>query len=234
MARKTPEAWIDDLVAAAAEAFTRDGYRRTQMADIARAMGVSAGSLYRYVTGKEALFDLVVQRAFAKVPPSLPALPIPAPGREALLQHLRERGDWQADLPTLVHAATPRSRTRDIGREVASVIGELFDYLSRQRQGLALIERCAADRPELVAVYFGELRSSLLESLERWIERRAAQGHFAPVGSAAATARVLIEGVAYLAWKRHRDPWPDAYDQPVARETVISLYTRALVSEDST
>ena len=234
MARRTPEAWIDELVAAAAEAFTRSGYKRTQMADIARAMGVSPGSLYRYVEGKEALFDLVVQRAFAAAPPPVPSLPIPTPGREALLGHLRARVDWETDLPTLVRAAGPRSRVGDVRAEAAGVIGELYDLLARQREGLALIERCVADRPELVEVYFGELRSGLLESLERWIARRGRQGHFAPVLDAAATTRILVEGVAYMAWKRHRDPWPDTYTEATARDSTIALYTRALVLEDST
>ena len=39
----------------AARVFTTRGYRATQMADIAKEMGVSEAALYRYVDGKEGL-----------------------------------------------------------------------------------------------------------------------------------------------------------------------------------
>jgi AcrR family transcriptional regulator len=78
MLRRRPENGLDDLVHAAASVFSRQGFRRTQMADIAREVGLSAGALYGYVEGKEALFDLALQRAFLDAPPPPPSLPVPA------------------------------------------------------------------------------------------------------------------------------------------------------------
>jgi AcrR family transcriptional regulator len=46
----------DQIIAAAAECFTRAGYHVTTMADIAQAAGVSKGTPYLYFPGKEALF----------------------------------------------------------------------------------------------------------------------------------------------------------------------------------
>jgi len=40
---------LEHVVQAGAEVFARRGYRRTQMADVAAAMGVSPGNLYNYV-----------------------------------------------------------------------------------------------------------------------------------------------------------------------------------------
>jgi AcrR family transcriptional regulator len=45
--------------------FSRRGYRRTQMAEVAREMGVSPGNLYNYAEGKDALFHLVLRRGWA-------------------------------------------------------------------------------------------------------------------------------------------------------------------------
>ena len=80
MARKRPDDRLERLAECAAQVFTSLGYRRAQMSDVAKAMGVAPGTLYLYVEGKEALFDLVVRRAFLDEPPSqLPPLPIPTP-----------------------------------------------------------------------------------------------------------------------------------------------------------
>ena len=45
--------------------FIDKGYRRTQMADVTQAMGLSPGAVYRYVESKEALFDLIVRAGAA-------------------------------------------------------------------------------------------------------------------------------------------------------------------------
>ena len=47
------------IVAAAADVFTRDGYVATSMADIAEQAGLSMGGLYRYFASKEELFGVL-------------------------------------------------------------------------------------------------------------------------------------------------------------------------------
>jgi AcrR family transcriptional regulator len=52
------------IVDAAARVFARDGYSGAGIAAIAEAAGVSAGNVYRYYDGKDALFEAVVPDAF--------------------------------------------------------------------------------------------------------------------------------------------------------------------------
>src|SRR5438093_7283345 len=112
MARTRPVTRIDELADTAARVFTTRGYRRTQMADVARAMGLAPGTLYLYVASKEALFDLVVQRAFRDgEPPPPPPLPLPAPASGATLRHLRQRFAREAHLPALTAALARRRRS---------------------------------------------------------------------------------------------------------------------------
>ncbi|HKW95305.1 MAG TPA: helix-turn-helix domain-containing protein, partial [Methylomirabilota bacterium] len=59
---------LTQLISAGLRVFTEKGYRRTQMADVAREMGVSPGTLYTYVHGKEALFHLLIDRALLDDP----------------------------------------------------------------------------------------------------------------------------------------------------------------------
>ena len=63
MARQIPDDRLAQLLEAATGVFIEQGYRRTQMADVAAALGVAKGTLYLYVESKEALFDLVCRYA---------------------------------------------------------------------------------------------------------------------------------------------------------------------------
>ena len=54
---------LDEFAQAGVQCFLRGGYRLTQVADVSAAMGMSAGAIYRYVEGKEALFDISVHYA---------------------------------------------------------------------------------------------------------------------------------------------------------------------------
>src|SRR5512147_2581245 len=118
MARARPADRLDRLIAAAARVFTTRGYRRTQMADVARAMGVAPGTLYLYVASKEALFDLVIQRAFVAeddLPPLTLPLPTPPPG--LILEHVRARVRNDGGMP-LLEAALRRRRPADVEEEL--------------------------------------------------------------------------------------------------------------------
>src|SRR5437588_13029110 len=75
------------IVDAATEVFARSGFAATQMVDIARAAGVSVGTLYNYVEGKGALLLLAAERPFIDITSGRP-LPVAAPDRVALLARL--------------------------------------------------------------------------------------------------------------------------------------------------
>ncbi|XKE44900.1 TetR/AcrR family transcriptional regulator [Halomonas organivorans] len=53
------------ILAAAAEAFAREGFAAARLTDIAAEAGVSTGNLYRYYPNKAALFEAVVPRDVA-------------------------------------------------------------------------------------------------------------------------------------------------------------------------
>src|SRR3970282_2162396 len=63
MPRSMPRDRFHDLIEAATAVFLEQGYRRTQMADVAARMGVAKGTVYLYVESKEALFDAVLRHA---------------------------------------------------------------------------------------------------------------------------------------------------------------------------
>ncbi|MFX1582474.1 MAG: TetR/AcrR family transcriptional regulator, partial [Promethearchaeota archaeon] len=55
------------IVEAAITVFAKKGYHKTKMADIAKEVGVSKGTLYQYFKSKKELFEAVVQIPFRKI-----------------------------------------------------------------------------------------------------------------------------------------------------------------------
>src|SRR5215470_12913381 len=131
--RRRPPDRVEQIVGASLRVFGEKGFRRTQMADVARAMGVSPGTLYNYVTGKEALFYLMIDRACLDEPATdTPKFPLPAPSPGAIIQRLRERLRADVRLPTL-EAALARGGGGGVRLELTRIVGELYTRIDRRR-----------------------------------------------------------------------------------------------------
>jgi AcrR family transcriptional regulator len=233
--RRRPADGLDRLIAAALRVFADKGYRRAQMSDVARELRVAPGTLYGYVAGKEALFHLVVDRAFTGDGRlAAPALPIPTPPAGATLARLRDRLARDSTLPAL-ETALRRGRPADPRAEVEAIVGALYDRIAGAWQGIVMLERSALDWPELAHVFYAEMRRGLLRRLERYLHARAEAGLLARAPSAAGAARFVLETIAWFAMHRHRDPDADL-DDATARRTVVTLvsnaFTRAAVGAE--
>lgn len=231
MARKTPPDRLPHLIACATRVFIEHGYRRTQMEDVAAALGVAKGTLYLYVESKEALFDLVVR--YADVAPPLPSfepLPLPTPKPGATLAYVRERIATNQTLPALT-AALARQRVKDVRAELTGMLEELYDTLARNRHGIKLLDRSAQDLPGLAALWFDQARGGLIATLAQYLETRMQRRLLHPLPDVAVTARLIIEALSFWAVHRHWDPYPQMVDDAVARDTVIQFILNALGKE---
>jgi len=229
MARRTPPERLTRLVECATRVFIEQGYRRTQMADIAEALGVAKGTLYLYVESKDALFDLVARCADGEHPlPKLSALPLATPAAGTTIAYVRDVLAANRDIPAL-RAALRRSRVRDVRAELEAIVGELYDVLARHRCGIKLIDRSAVDHPELGALWFEGARGGMREALADYLEARIRRGLLRPVADVAITARMLLETVVFWAVHRHWDAHPQPVDEPSARASVIQFIVDALV-----
>jgi AcrR family transcriptional regulator len=216
----------------ATEVFISQGYARTQMADVADALGVAKGTLYLAVESKEALFDLVLR--YADVPRPFadqPALPVRTPKRGTTIAFVRERLA-QAQMPPTLAAALVRSGVaRDGQREVEAILHELYATLASNRTGIKLIDRCARDYPELASLWFDGARSGLVVALERYLaspqRRRLLRSFSAP----AVVARMLIETMVFWAVHRHWDAHPQAVDETAMRDSVLRFLAAGLIKE---
>ena len=231
MARKIPDDRLEQLVACATQVFIEQGYRRTQMADVADAMGVAKGTLYGYVESKEALFDLVVRcvdRDQWRTSP--PAFPVRTPRPGATLRYVRDRLAKESVAPALAKALGRKRGPAPPG-ELATIVGELFDQLARNRSGIKLVDRSSRDYPELAALWFEGARGGLLDALAAYIERGVAQQRFDAVPDVATAARLVLETIVFWAVHRHWDSRPSEATDDVARATVVHFVTRTLEKE---
>ncbi len=225
--RPDPQDRLEDVVRAGATVFARRGYRRTQMADVAREMGVSPGNLYNYVEGKDALFYLVLRRALGERPGDHPPeLPVTGASVPVTAEWMAKRLDFVSDFPELEQAFA-RRRPASQEAEVEAIVGELYDVLARMRLGVDMIERSVEDLPEL-ALVFGGVRRELFARYERYLRQRAKAGTLR-VEDPEAVAHLIVELCSWAARRRPNDPHAAGISDAAARRAVCSLVVTALV-----
>ncbi len=208
-------------------AFGRHGYRGTRMADVGVAAGMSAGSVFNYVESKEALFHLVFTRAFeadGDGPPTLP-VPTPAPGRTAALieAHLRA-----LPVPCL-KAALADDHPADVGAELRGIVLERYTIQEDLWPVLAVIERCAAEIPDIEEFYYRRTRVGYFGRLAAYLEKRAASGHLRAMPDFAVAARIVSEMISWFAWHRKEGRDARLYTDDSARDTVVAFVCAALL-----
>jgi AcrR family transcriptional regulator len=226
--RAIPESRLQDLLACATRVFIEQGYRRTQIADVAAALGVAKGTVYLYVESKQALFYAALAYADGEVPPvSQAQLPLRAPGTEDFVRRLRERLAEEA-IPPALERALARHRVAAVRAELEEIVRGLHRVSSRHRTAIKLVDRCARDHPELAKAFYAGGRFAQLDALARYLEARIRAGQLPPLPDVAVAARFVIEVIAIWAVHLHWDPSPQPLSPESAEETVVQLVVRAL------
>jgi AcrR family transcriptional regulator len=213
---------LRDIGAAALAVFTRQGFRLTQMADVAREAGISVGALYSYVDGKEALLELAFAQALGEV--GKQEEPFRASGRanagSALAVKLATSIRW----PVLKEALEQHRFTSD---SLGAIVDELFTVLTQHRHLFWLLDRCAAEVAELAGLYETAVRGRYFADFTRFIGS-IATGHDLANEEISAIARALFEMVAWMSMHRHRDRQPPSVSDDAARRAVIEIALRAV------
>lgn len=141
-ARGRPRAAVSaDVAAVALRMFTRDGYDETTMDDIARAVGISRPTLFRYFPSKaDIVWDRYVEEA-SELRASLAAADITAPPLTVLcelLPRLLRYDDGDLDLlrtqvTIIASVAAVRARSDARTAEWISIVAE---YIARRTNGV--------------------------------------------------------------------------------------------------
>lgn len=222
---------LDEFAQAGVQCFLRGGYRLTQVADVSAAMGMSAGAIYRYVEGKEALFDISVHYA-AHLPINTRPIPVKVGSIDDTIRAVRTVASRWKDRPHLNQALASK-RPKDVRTEAASIGLELYDLLSYYADFIGLLNRCAHDIPELLQVFNEEIKTPLFADLATWFQRRRGVDSRKNSGPSAAVARAALEAVAWLANVRKRDETASSITDEQARLAASSMFVNLFPVEAS-
>lgn len=219
-----PERFQQIRDAARAE-FIAKGYRQTQIADVAHRLAIAPGTIYLYFESKEALFDAVARDAAAPGLPAPPELPVRTPRHEDTLEFLRATLERRTAFPALERAVnTPApSAAEDLDR----IVREIFAMALANAAGVKLVERCAADWPELAVMWFGTFRAALQARLTDYLDRSFAAGRLRAGTSPALAARLILELIAAFAIHCPFDPLQPPIDAAQAEDAVADAVVAA-------
>lgn len=221
---------LRELVDSAFDVFCRQGFERSQVADVAKVMGVAVGTVYLYVEGKEALFDLVVRHTTMEDPEWLDGIEIPVPTPEAgsttafLNEVFGREGQW----PKL-EAALKKKKTDDIRAELTGIVQEQYQLMKKHRRGLVLLLRSALEYPGLADVFVLGLRKRLLTTLQRYLELRVKGGQLPPPKYVFASAAVLTQTIAWANLQRPFDPGLISLSEQEVEDATVDMLVNGLL-----
>ncbi|WP_035612371.1 TetR/AcrR family transcriptional regulator [Haloferula sp. BvORR071] len=220
---------LRELAEAGLQVFCRQGFERSQMADVAKAMKVAVGTVYLYVGSKEALFDLVIRYGSSADASWLDQLEIPVatPAPGATMAYLKKVFD-ETEWPCLA-AALEKKRAKDPAAELAGVLSEQYALIRQHRRGLLLLTRSAMEFPGLAEVFVMGLRNKLLEQLVHYIRLRAAAGQFRSPADPASTAALMIQSITWANLQRPLDPGLAALDEASFEHSTIEFLVHGLL-----
>jgi AcrR family transcriptional regulator len=234
VSRQVPADRFSALIAAGTAMFVAHGYRRTQMQDVADAMGVAKGTVYAAVASKDALLLACLKYADEAEPaPDADTWPLPTPGSGDLVALVSQRLGEVAELA--IHRLAPAA-TGSAAAELELVVTDLMRRLGRHRRAIKIVDRCAPEIPELAELWFGAGRADLVDRLRDHLTARAEQGQVRLAADPAhwdVVARTIVETCVLWAVHLHWDPAPTAFrttrpDDEVAR-VLAAMFTSGLV-----
>lgn len=232
MVRSVPEGRFAALVETATKTFVARGYRLTQMADVADALGVAKGTLYCYVESKEALFDAAVRFA-DDLPSSNPAkLPLPTPASGSTVRYIQTRLVDAAQDLELVRVLSQPKGARARPDEFERIVRDLYRRMFANRRALVLVDRCAMDFPDLAAVWFEQGRQSQVSLIATYFEKRVADRKLRPIPNVPLAARMVLETIALWAIHMPWDASPHSFDDDVVETSVVDMLTNAYAKKD--
>ncbi len=160
--QQVKEARREQILSAALHLFAAKGLFATRISDIATAVGVSQGLIYRYFASKEEIFTALIRHAFEKMNAAcriLEAMPIPPVEKVKLaLERLIEGLSQSADAAQYYLLIAQATASESIPEEAKAVIDgenrEPYEVLARifaegQRTGAF-----RQDPPEILAQLF--------------------------------------------------------------------------------
>jgi len=198
MPRKQATSLIE-IADAAVSYITRFGFKQTQMAGLAKQIGVSAGTLYTYVENKDALLGLAT--TYLVDDKSLPqlALPVqPVPIKtlaEQFFEVAEERGHWPVLKAAIADADTTSKTLKAVGME-------LYGLIQANWRSILFLDRLANEMEEFAPVHANRVRGGFIGDLVSLLKVAGSPYDEFALGI---IARAANEGISWSAMHRRME-----------------------------
>lgn len=184
---------MQTIADAAARLFLRQGYSRTQISHIAKAAGVSVGSIYLAFAGKKEILYFILKSA---LDPTFPEGELERPLSGADFSALEE--EIVAQFQTMGRAFGAKLEEGLGDYPFRALLSDTFDLLSRHGVGCLFIEKNAFEFPRLAQPYRA-YRQEFFRTMRDYLLAYAARGDLRPVEDWELTATLIIETLSWWA-----------------------------------
>jgi len=213
---------LTEISDAAITQLTCFGYRQTQMADIAKSIGISAGTLYHYVENKEAMLGLAAQRLTNDQDLEPLLLPFKSIPRNELADAFMKKASTWARWPTLKRAI----ENDDIAFSTLVAIGEeIYDLIARHKAAILFLDRIASELYEIAPVHVDQVRGGVVANLTDLLDAGGSSNQ--DRHALAIVARGALEILSWAAMHRHREGHAAQAVGSLSEDDIRGLASRA-------
>lgn len=216
---------IRAIADAATRLFLQQGYAKTQISHIAKAVGVSVGTIYLDFTGKKEILHFIlkctVDPAFAEQEFERPITDELFGGLEnEIMEAFQKSGsDFEKHLEGGLS-----------GYSFDSLISDAFDILARYAAGCLFIEKNQFDFKNLAA-HYRIYRKRFLDAMIHYIEAFIEQGMVRPLEHPELSATLIIEILSWWAMDIRYTSFETreislALAKQICMDNIISAYKR--------
>lgn len=185
---------IKAIADAATALFLQQGYARTQISHIAKAAGVSVGTIYLDFAGKKEILHFILQ---CTLDPDFAEQEFQRPITDALFADIEERIEER-----LEHSAVRfEQREKEPGYTFAALVSDAFDLMERYAAGCLFLEKNQFEFPRLGESY-KRYRTRFLAAVERCLRRFMEQGTVRALEYPELSALLIVETLSWWAMDR--------------------------------
>lgn len=216
---------IKAIASAATRLFLQQGYAKTQISHIAKAVGVSVGTVYLDFAGKKEIMHFILK---STIDPSFPERELRRPITDDLFPDLEDEIISLFERSGKDYAAHLQNGME--GYDFESLISDAFDMLSQYAAGCLFIEKNRFDFPNL-ARHYTAYRKQFLDTTSRYIRFFIQQGTVRPIEHLDLTTTLIIETLSWWAMDIQYTSFetrsiPAELAKQVCMDNIVAAYKR--------
>ena len=156
-------------------------------------------------------------------------MPVRTPPEEATLRYVADTAG-AGEVHGRHRGCGDAAGVRDVDRELEGLLGASTPTMARHRTGIKLVDRCAADYPELARLWFAQGREAVVAAFRATWRPGAGRDSSPPIPDVAVAARLVVETIVFWAVHRHWDPAPQPVEERAAEASVVQLLTNTFLA----